>query len=744
MPTALSPIGRVVTVNTPLDKSALIERYDGLNADAAVFLRTGDVINPVNLLDQADVAFSLVSDKPLTFNLITPDGDTVTTANYASHPKYTITHQQIDRYEPANPQEIISGTARLRFVHASAQTGLAAVDVKVDGSLLFASARFTGSLPLDYAPLAPGSHTVEVLAAGDSQVLFTQQMSLTAELDYTLLLAGSATGGASADISLFTDDNAPPTGYDQSRVRFVNGANGPLDLYVDGVKLFSQISFRGASAYATIGAGEKSVEFRNSSGQVVGEGGLASFAPGAIYTFIAADAQLGGQPTVGGLQRLDREYIRNVRNEYGVDQAEMGLWQVEITGDLENTYYAISVSGPTSPPVLGGVMVDAADLSNAQVGWMLNSDYQTNDCNIYLNPGPITQTVTITDSMGARTTQIVPNYEGFPVMELVIDDPNDLGRPLMMGIDISNVPSGDYHMWMRVEDRVNPPVPAYAIDANSARARTITGPDDLRFGVNAARFAKAGYSPLAQLQDAVTIKVDHSASWPSSWNATIRTELDATDGTLYIEWEGLDHLDADNYEVLVSAAPIGTSQVISAGGLIAPRDADGKIVGTPLGFITLPNVDPEQTYTISIRAVNGFNGSTVTSQEVNVQAAAGDYQLTTPAASYSVAQGSSAPVTITLQELATLFFPDVSLGVDLTGAPRGLDVGFTGSGASILSTAGPTAYLQVNASNSLAVGNYSFKIIGYNGTRQREVTVQVVVVEGVAESNEIYLPTVIR
>ncbi|MBX3052318.1 MAG: cadherin domain-containing protein [Caldilineaceae bacterium] len=733
-----------VTINTRLDKSALVERYDGLNADAAVFLRAGDVISPVNLLDQADVAFSLVSDKPLTFNLITPDGDTVTTANYASHPKYAITHQQIDRYEPANPQEIISGTARLRFVHASAQTSLAAVDVKVDGSLLFASARFTGSLPLDYVPLAPGAHTVEVLAAGGSQVLFTQQMSLTAELDYTLLLAGSATGGASAALSLLTDDNAPPTGYDQSRVRFVNGANRPLDLYVGGAKIFSQIPFRGASAYATIGAGEKNVEFRNSSGQVVGEGGVASFAPGAIYTFFATDVQLGGQPTVGGLQRLDREYIRNVRNEYGVDQAEMGLWKVEITGDLDNIYYAISVSGPTSPPVLGGVMVDATDISNAQVGWMLTSDYLTNDCNIYLNPGPIVQTVTVTNSLGMRTTETVPVYEGFPVMELVIDDPNDLGRPLNMGIDISNVPSGDYHMWMRVEDGVNPPVPAYAIDANSARARAITGPDDLRFGVNAARFAKAGYSPLAQLQDAVTIKVDHSASWPGNWNATIRTELDETDGSLYVEWEGLDHLDADNYEVLVSAAPIGTSQVISAGGLIAPRDADGKIVGTPLGFITLPNVDPEQTYSISIRAVNGFNGSTVTSQQVNVQAAAGDYQLTTPAASYTVAQGSSAQVTVTLQELATLFFPDVSLGVDLTGAPRGLDVGFTGSGTSILSTAGPTAYLQVNASNSLAAGNYSFKVIGYNGTRQREVTVQIVVVEGAPELQNLYLPAVVR
>ena len=735
-----------VTIDTALDKSALIDRYNGLDTDAAAFMRAGDEIKPVNLLEQADVAFSLVSDKPLTFNLITPDGDTVTTANYASHPKYAIDHQEIDRYEPANPQEIISGTARLRFTHASAAPNLALVDVKVDGSILFAAVGFTGTTPVDYAPLAPGAHTIEVVAAGGSQVHFTQQVSLTADMDYSLLLAGSTVSRVAPALSQYTDDNTPPTGYDQARVRFVNGAGGALDLYVDGVKLFSQIAFGNASAYAQISAGAKSVELRNSSGQVVGQTGVETFIPGGVYTFFATDLLIDGQPTVGYLQQLDTEYIRNVRNEYGVDQAEMGLWQVEITGDLENTYYAISVSGPTSPPVLGGVMVDATDISNAQVGWMLTSDYLTNDCNIYLNPGPITQTVTVTDSMGARTTHIVPSYEGFPVMELVIDDPNDLGVPLMMGIDISKVPSGDYHMWMRVEDGVNPPVPAYAIDANSARARAITSPDDKRFGVNAARVAKAGYSPLAQLEDAVTIKVDHSATWPTTWNATIRTELDETDGSLYIEWEGLDHLDADNYEVLVSAAPIGTSQVISAGGLIAPRDADGKVVGTPLGFITLPNVDPEQTYTISIRAINGFNGSTVTSQGVNVQASAGDYQLTTPAASYTVAQGSSAQVTVTLQELATLFFPDVTLGVDLTGAPRGLDVGFL-SGAPVLSTAAPTAYLQVNASNSLAVGTYSFKVIGYNGTRQRDVTVQVAVVEGAPEQPEqqfIYLPAIVR
>ncbi len=735
-----------VIIKTPLDKSALIDRYEGLAPDAAAFLRAGDVISQVNLLEQADVAFSLVSDSPLTFNLITPDGDTVTAANYASHPQYTITHQEIDRYEPANPQEIISGTARLRFTHASAAASLALVDIKVDGAVLFANVGFTGTTPVDYAPLAPGEHTVEVVAAGSNQVHFTQQISLTADMDYTLLLAGSTVSRVAPALSQYTDDNTPPTSYDQARVRFVNGAGGALDLYVDGVKLFNQIAFGNASAYVQITAGAKSVEFRNGSGQVVGQTGVETFIPGGVYTFFATDLIINDQPTVGYLQQLDAEYIRNVRNEYGVDQAEMGLWQVEITGDLENTYYAISVAGPTSPPVLGGVMVDATDLSNAQLGWMVMSDYLTNDCKIYLNPGPIVQTVTVTNSLGVRTTETVPVYEGFSVMELVIDDPNDLGRPLNMGIDISNVPSGAYHMWMRVEDGVNPPVPAYAIDANSARARTITSPDDKRFGVNAARVAKAGYDPLAQLAEAVTIQVDHSADWPTTWNAAIRTELDETDGSLYIEWEGLSHPDADNYEVLVSAAPIGTSQVISAGGLIAPRDADGKIVGAPVGFVTLPNIDPEQSYTISIRAVNGFNGSTVTSQTVNVQATAGDYKLTTPAASYTVAQGSSTPVTITLQELAPLFLPQVSLGLDVAGAPRGLDASFIGAGGSapVLSAAEPTTHLQVNASNSLPPGSYSLQVNGYNGTRERTLSLEIVVVAGEAEKQNIFLPVVVR
>ena|GEM_PF-3486648 len=735
-----------VTVNTPLDKSTLVENYDRLGAEAAAFIRSSNVISEVNLLKEADVSFVLLSDKPLEFNLITPDGDTVTTANYANHPKYAISYQQIDRYEPANPQALNPGATRLRFTHASFDASLAHVDMQVDGSVLFANVSLTGTAPLDYIDLAPGLHTVQIAKAGTSQILFTQELSMTADVDYTVFSAGSSTGGTTPTFSALADDNTAPTGYDQARVRFVNGAGAALDMYVNGVKFFNQIPFNGASGYEMVSTGEQSVEFRNSSGQVVGQTRVASFAPGVVYTFFTADLLYNGQPTVSYLQRLDAEYIRSVRSEYGVDQAEMGAWKVQIDGDLDNTFYAISLSGPTSPPVLGGVMVDATNLNDAQLGWMVTSDYASNECNIYLNPGPIVQTVTVTDTLGARTTEVVPVYEGFAVMQLVIDDPNDLGRPLNMGLDISNVPSGEYHMWMRVEDGVNPPVPAYAIDANSARARTISSPDDRRFGVNAARVAKTGYDPLAQLADAVTINVDQSASWPASWEASIRTQLDETTGALYIEWDGLAHPDADNYEVLVSATPIGSSQVISAGGLISPRDAEGKPLGTAVGFIDLPNIDPDQTYAISIRAINGFNGSIVESQAVNFQAAGGDYALTTPTASYTVAQGNSITVSVSLKEIQALFYPEVSLGLDMTGAPRGLDASFTwdAGSAPLLGTANLTATLQVVAGSTLAVGTYDFKVIGYNGTQQRELSLDILVVAGAAPEQKLYLPTVVR
>jgi uncharacterized delta-60 repeat protein len=733
-----------VTINTPVDKSVLVENYDRLGAEAAAFIRSSNVIRPINLLKEADVSFNLRSDKPLDFSLITPDGDTVTTANYANHPKYAITYQQIDRYEPADSQALNPGATRLRFTHASFDASLARVDVQVDGSVLFANVSFTSTAPLDYINLSPGLHTVQIAKTGTSQILFTQEISMTADVNYTVFSAGSSTGGTTPTFSALTDDNSAPTGYDQARVRFVNGAGAALNMYVNGVKLFNQIPFNGASGYQMVGTGEQSVEFRNSSGQVVGQSRVASFAPGVVYTFFAADLLNNGQPTVSYLQRLDAEYVRSVRSEYGVDQAEMGAWKVQVDGDLENTFYFVSLSGPPSPPVLGGVMLDATNLNDAQLGWMVTSDYASNECNIYLNPGPISQSVTVTDTLGARTTEIVPVYEGFAVMQLVIDDPNDLGKQLNMGLDISNVPSGEYHMWMRVEDGVNPPVPAYAIDANSAQARTISSPDDLRFGVNAARVAKTGYDPLAQLADAVTINVDQSASWPATWNATIRTQLDETTGALYIEWDGLAHPDAANYEVLVSATPIGSSQVISAGGLISPRDAEGKPVGAAVGFITLPNIDPDQTYAIAIRAINGFNGSTVESQAVNFKATDGDYALTTPAASYTVAQGNSTTISINLQEIQALFYPEVSLGLDMAGAPRGLDASFTAGSAPILGTANPTATLQVVAGSTLAVGTYGFKVIGYNGTQQRLLPVEVIVVAGSVPVQKLYLPTVVR
>lgn len=735
-----------VTIATPLDKSARFDVYDGLPAEAAAFLRASDVISQVNLLQEADVSFVLQSDRPLNFSLISPHGENITVDNYANHPGYAVTYQQTDQYAPASPRERAPGTARLRFTHASSDASLSQVDVRIDGALLFPGVRFTGTAPLDYAILAPGAHTLEIVRPNTGQLLFTQAISLSADVDYTALLAGSATGGTTPGLSVLTDDNSPPGAYGQARVRHVNGAGAGLELWIDGAKVFDQTPFRGATGYHTLAAGERTVEFRTSSGRAVGQAETVLFAPGIVYTFFTADLLINGQPIVGALQRLDAEYVRSVRAQYGVDQAAMGAWQVEVTGDLAEARYTISLSGPPSPPVLGGVMVDANDLDNAQLGWMVTSDYLTNDCTIYVTPGPITRTVTVTGTNGVPISKTVPIYEGIEVMSLLVDDPNDLGRPLNMGIDISNLPSGEYRMWMRVEDGVSPPVPAYAIDANSARARTITGPDDLRYGVNAARVAKTGYSPLAQLQDAAVIIVDQSASWPGNWNATIRTEFDAERAELYIEWDELTHPDAATYEVLVNATPIGSSQVISAGGTIAPVDAEGKPVGTPVGFVTLPNIDPDQTYSITVRAINGANGSTTDSQALSFQAEAGDYALTAPASSYSVKQGESLTVAVSLQEIQPLLYPLVSLGLDLADAPRGLEAALSNDSgtAPLLSAEAPTATLTVVAQPTLAIGTYPVKIIGYNGSQQRTLSLQIAVAQGEAPVFNLYLPAVTR
>ena len=270
-------------------------------------------------------------------------------------------------------------------------------------------------------------------------------------------------------------------------------------------------------------------------------------------------------------------------------------WQVKLVGDTDHIPYLISLAGPANPPVLASVTVDASNPAATQVRWQVTSDWAPTKVTLYVNPGAISQSLTVTDPVsGIATTQEIPLFEGFPVAEYVISDPAQLGGQLVTRqIDLSKLASGSYHLWVRVEDGVNPPVNVYA----AAPAALARAPRD-EYGFNSVRVAKEGYNPLALLADAAPIGINHAADFPTTWNATITTTLDAATDALYIEWRANPHPDVDNYRLYIGHTPLDPTQVITAGGVVVEygdeRPGDRRCVGLhhprrhPAGSALLP------------------------------------------------------------------------------------------------------------------------------------------------------------
>ncbi|MEZ4639950.1 MAG: hypothetical protein R2856_34180 [Caldilineaceae bacterium] len=145
----------------------------------------------------------------------------------------------------------------------------------------------------------------------------------------------------------------------------------------------------------------KSIELHPTGDTVVTAPLTTTLADGGVYTFLSTDHSNGGFP-VTLLQHQDARYSPSYLAYYTVDQAQMNeQWQMKLVGDTDNTFYQLSVLGPDSPPILGSVAVDAANLSAAQVSWQLTSDNRPTLVSIFANPGAISATLPLTNADGS-------------------------------------------------------------------------------------------------------------------------------------------------------------------------------------------------------------------------------------------------------------------------------------------------------------------------------------------------------
>jgi hypothetical protein len=649
-----------------------------------------DAITRVNVISQTDTIFAVISDVPLTVTLIAPDGTEITPDNYQTVPTYTVTYQQILTYtleRAVSPEaQAEGGESRWRFVPASFDPTLRHVDVRLDDTDVFTNVWITGTGRIDYAALDPGLHTVQIVPAGAAQPALTTTLNVVTGTDYTVMTLGTTV----TETLVLTDDNRMPAELGQARVRFVNVVSNTapaVDLFLGGAELFDAVGYKGIGDYQPVAEGAYSLEMKHATtGDSLIPSDTLTLTEGSIYTLFATEWVSGTVYAMGWMETLDEIYKPMTYTQYVVDQAPIGEWQVKLSGSVTETGWILAVLGVPNPPILSDLSVDATNIEETQVIWRLQSDYSPTKVSFHVTDGPITETLTFTDTMGDLVTETIPLYQGPVVAEVEITDTQKLAGELMTyTVDLSGLETGAYHLWLEVEDGVSPPVNGYAAPHSHQSSSA-----QRSFGSNAVRVAAEGYDPLAQLDGAAVIYVDNTTTFTGSWTTTITATLGvelwewdedeqewvATDvNGLYIEWDPSPHPDVDGYVLYVGTSPLSVTEVITVGNTIYQYyDENNEPIGNPKGAAVWNNIEPNQTYYLSIGAEDVDTEHILPSSEVSVTVLLGDINLIAPTSSYRVNPGEEVTVTLVVTMSDDLFYQYVGLYADLEDVPAGIDI----------------------------------------------------------------------
>ena len=447
-------------------------------------------------------------------------------------------------------------------------------------------------------------------------------------------------------------------------------------------------------------------------------------------------------------------------SNYFIDQAVPGNWQVKITGDTATISYTVAVLNPPAPPQLGDLSVDASNKAQSQVTWRVRSNTLPTTITVFANNGPITQTLAYTDASNNRTAAVVPLFQGQAMYTDVLDSLAEVnGQLVTKTIDLSRLESGAYNIWVRLENPSNPPVEGYAT-APIAHGSPLQSAKH-RYSPE-VRVAADGYDALAQLADAAPIGIDNSATLTTSWTTPI-TVTPEGDG-LRVTWKPHPSPDVDAYVLYVGTNPITPTQVIDLDDVIYQAyDADGDLIGEPIGNATLDTIEPGQTYYIWIGAQDDQGtarqgqikvisaGRIARSNTVMASVPTGDFNVSADAPAYPAdvidqnGDEITATVTATLQinASANLFYP-VDVYANLKGAPAGIDADVNDDNpamALMSPSANRTVQVVFRIEPSVKDGIYTIPVVAYSGAIQKVVNVVINVGEA---DYVVFVPIVIR
>jgi hypothetical protein len=552
-----------------------------------------------------------------------------------------------------------------------------------------------------------------------------------------------------AGMSVLADDNQMPLEFGRARARFVNldvttPASGAITITLPAATI-GGLAYQQASPYQTVPAGALPMQVTNGYGQVVVSDTL-DLAEGEVKTvFIMWDGNT--------LETVDESYRLFTVTQYVVDQAPRGYWQVKLEGDTSTANFGVAAVEAPNPPIAKNLMVDASDLSHTVVSYTLLTEAAPVYVRVFANNGPVTETIAVSETLNTTPTVrlvTVPVYEGVEMAVITVTQPvSDVASSQV--VNLKALESGNYTLWLRVEDGRSAPVEGYVLGGGAQHSPQILAD-------NAVRVAAEDYDPLRQLSAVVPIHVDNTASFSASWTTALTSTINPrfiradpagrspstieTIPGLFLEYTPYNHPDVDGYIVRVTDNR-GMTDIITAGLSMYDRyDEFGNFLYGPVNFATFNGILPRTTYTVEVGARDFDTGRIAWSQPFVTYVPSGDFQIRAQPPEIRV--GTPAPAVVTATLVLTMtndLFSDVSLylngGNNLTDAIQIKSIAYQNL-STLITAPGPvlpaprragTAASQTTVQARVALtitgvppGLYALPFIAYSDELTRQVT----------------------
>jgi len=679
-----------------------------------------DAITQTHVISRTDTLFGVMARVPLSMSLIAPDGVEITPVNYAAVPTYTVMYNELYTYtleRPATP-----ALARWRFVPAATHPALLRVDLTLDGTTVYTEV----SVQTGYLSLPAGEHVLGVVPAGATQPALLAPFTAAAGADYTLLSLGDA---VSATLVL-TDDNRSPQALGQARLRLVNAIFhdvDAMDVYVDETLLFEKVAYGAVSAYGELPAGDHAIRMVRAGTQDTLLASNVTLKAGVVYTFLTrewagsaggmaalflsgdggADGALPlwalapvGSPSSYALMwdtMLDEVYIPVTTTQYAVDQATIGMWQVKLTGAITETGWALSVSGVENPPIISEFVVgyDNAAPEETEVALRLQADHAPTRLTFFVKPGAITETVTITNEQGITSTFTTPLFQGKVVDVITVTESEllDGSKAIVHTLDLFELETGDYSLWVQVEDGVSPAVNAYAALQPTTRAA------QLALGPRTVNIAAESFDPFRALANTGVFHVNQTDWFTDElvagavitpelnvelweWDAERQEWVFYEYQPLGLSWTPLWHPDAD-YQVVAIDEWLEDEEVFTETARLQTDftvydiyDENDEYVDS-VSMAGWQDVVPDKTYYIAVGLLDLDQELALWSDYVEFTVPLGDFGLTWEPedleATFWPGDGYGEVETQVVLTMTDDLYYDLSLDFDYTALPEGIE-----------------------------------------------------------------------